>query len=68
MYHIFYIHSCVEGGLDSFQLLAIINKAAMNIVKNVSLLYVETSFEHMSRSGITGSSGRTIPNFLLFFN
>jgi hypothetical protein len=32
MYHIFCIHSSVEGHLGSFQLLAIINKAAMNIV------------------------------------
>jgi hypothetical protein len=32
MYHIFCIHSSFEEHLDSFQLLAIINKAAMNIV------------------------------------
>ena len=38
MYHIFCIHSSVEGHLGSFQLLAIINKAAMNIVEHVSLL------------------------------
>jgi hypothetical protein len=36
MYHIFCIHSSVEGHLGSFQLLAIINKAAMNIVEHVS--------------------------------
>jgi hypothetical protein len=30
----------VEGHLGCFQLLAIINKAAMNIVENMSLLYV----------------------------
>jgi hypothetical protein len=40
MYHIFCIHSSVEGHLGSFQLLAIINKAAMNIVEHVSLLQV----------------------------
>jgi hypothetical protein len=33
MYHIFCIHSSVEGHLGSFQLLAITNKAAMNIVE-----------------------------------
>jgi hypothetical protein len=38
MYHIFYIHSCVERKWGSFQLLAIINKAAINIVEHVSLL------------------------------
>jgi hypothetical protein len=38
MYRTFYIHSSVEGHLGSFQLLAIINKAAMNIVEHVSFL------------------------------
>ena len=33
MYHIFCIYSYVEGHLGSFQLLAIINKAAMNIME-----------------------------------
>ena len=32
MYHIFYIQSSVEGHLGSFQILAIINKAAMKIL------------------------------------
>jgi len=44
MYHIFCNHSSVEGHLGSFQLLSIINKAAMNIVEHVSLLYVRASF------------------------
>jgi hypothetical protein len=43
MYHIFCIHSSVEGHLGSFQLLAIINKAAMNIVEHVSFLPVGAS-------------------------
>jgi hypothetical protein len=43
MYHIFCIHSSVEGHLGSFQLLVIINKAAMNIVEHVSFLLVGTS-------------------------
>ena len=34
-----------EGHLGFFQLLAIINKAAMNIVQHVSLLYVKESFK-----------------------
>jgi hypothetical protein len=50
MYHIFCIHSSVEGHLDSFQLLATINKAAMNIVEHVSLLYYGTSFEICSEA------------------
>jgi hypothetical protein len=56
MYHIFCIHSSGEGHLGSFQLLAIINKAAMNIVDYVSL-YVGASFGYNLRSGIAGSFG-----------
>jgi hypothetical protein len=64
MYHTFCIHSSVEGHLGSFQLLAIINKAAMNIVKHVSLLPVGTSSGYMSRRGISGSFSSTMSNFL----
>ena len=64
MYHIFCIHSSVEGHLGSFQLLAVINKAAMNIVECVSLLQVGTSSGYMPRRGIAGSSGSTMSNFL----
>ena len=64
MYHIFYIHSSVEGHLGSFQLLAIINKAAMNIVEHVFFLPVGTSSRYMPRRGIAGSSGSTMSNFL----
>jgi hypothetical protein len=52
MYHIFCIHSSVEGHLGSFQLLAIVNKAVMNIVEHVSLLYAGASSGYMPRSGI----------------
>jgi hypothetical protein len=47
-----------------FQLLAIISEAAMNMVENVSLWYNGAFFEYMSKSGIVGSSGCTISNFL----
>jgi hypothetical protein len=40
MYHIFCIHSSVEGHLGSFQLLAIISKAAMNIVEHVKNTFI----------------------------
>jgi hypothetical protein len=62
MYHIFCIHSSVEGHLGSFQLLAIINKAAMNIGEHVSFLRLGTSY--MPRRGVAGSSGSTMFNFL----
>ena len=64
MYHIFCIHSSVEGHLGSFKLLAIINKAAMNIVLHVSLLHVGAPSGYMPRSGIAASSGSTMSNFL----
>ena len=64
MYHIFCIHSSVEGHLGSFQLLAAINKADMNTVEQVFLLYVGASFGYMPRSGIAGCSGSTMCNFL----
>ena len=58
MYHIFCIHSSLVGHLGSFQLLSIINKAAMNIVEHVSLFHVGSFSGYMPRSGIAGSSGR----------
>jgi hypothetical protein len=47
----------------SFQLLAIINKTAMNIREHVSSLHVGESSGYMPRSGITASSGRTLSHF-----
>ena len=67
MYHIFWLHSSIEGHLGSFQLLFIKNKAAMNEVDHVSLLHVGASFGYMPRSGIAGSSGSTISRFLRYF-
>ena len=64
MYHIFCIHFSVKGHLGSCQLLAIINKAAMNIVEHVSFLPVGTSSGYMPRRGTAGSSGSTMSNFL----
>jgi hypothetical protein len=47
MYHVFCIHSSLEGHLGYFQLLGITNKAAMNIVEHVSFLPVGTSSGYM---------------------
>ena len=58
------IPSSVEGDLGSFQVLAIINKAAMNIVEHVSFLPVGTSSGYMPWRGIAGSSGSIMSNFL----
>ena len=64
MYHIFCIHSSVGGHLGSFQFLAIINKAAMNIVEHVPLLHVGAPSGYMPRSSTTISSSSTMSNFL----
>jgi hypothetical protein len=52
------------GHLGCFQHLAITNKAAMNIVDQVSLWHGGASFGYIPKSGVTGSSGRSISNFL----
>jgi hypothetical protein len=64
MYLIFCIHYSVEGHLGSFQLLVIINRAAMNIVENVSFLPVGTSSGYMQRRGIAGSTSSTMFSLL----
>jgi hypothetical protein len=64
MYHIFCIHYSVEGHLGSIQLLAIINKVALNIVEHVSFLPVGASSGYMTRRGTAGSSSGTMFNFL----
>ena len=54
MYHNFFIHSSVDGHLDCFHVLAIVNSAAMNNGIHVSfsvLVYPG----YMPRSGIAGS-------------
>jgi hypothetical protein len=54
------IHSSFEGHLGCFQILVIINMAAINIVNHMSLLYVGVAFGYIPSSSIAGSSGRTI--------
>jgi hypothetical protein len=60
MYHIFCTHTSAEGHLGSVQLLASINKAAMNVVEHVPLLNVAASFGYIPRSGIAGVSGNPL--------
>ena len=54
--HIFFIHSSVNGHLDCFHILAIVNNAAMNIGMYVSFqLSVFIFFRYVLRSGIAKS-------------
>ena len=53
MYHIFSIHSFVDGHLGCFHVLAIVNSAATNIGVHVSFQIIVLS-GYMPRSGIAG--------------
>ena len=63
MPHFLYQFLCL-GTSGFFQLLAIINKASMNVLEHVSLLQVGASSGYTPRRGIAGSSGSTMSNFL----
>ena len=65
MYHIFFIHSSVDGHLGCFHALAIVNCAAINIVVHVAFQIMVFIFSgYILRSGIAGSHGSSIFSFL----
>ena len=62
MYHIFFIHSSVNGCLGCLYVLAVVNCAAMNIGVHVSFQIMFFS-SYIPRSGIAGSYGDSIFSF-----
>ena len=62
MYYSFFIRSPVDGHLGCFQVLAIVNSAAMNIRIHASFSILVSS-GYMPSSGIAGSYDTFIPSF-----
>ena len=63
MYHSFFIHSSVDGHLGCFHVLAIVNKAVINIGVRMYFSFMIFS-GYMPSSGIVGSCGSFIPSSL----
>ena len=63
MYHIFFIHSFVDGHLGCFHVLAVVNSAAVNIGVHISFS-IRILSGYMPRSGIAGAYGNSIFSFL----
>ena len=61
MYHIF-IHSCIDGHLGCYHVLATVNNAAVNTGVHVFFQIIIFS-RYMPRSGIGGSYGSSIFSF-----
>ena len=67
MSHSCFIHSSNDGHLGCFHMLVIVNNAPMNIGMLMFFqISVLGSFRYIPRSGITGSKGRFIFNFLRY--
>ena len=67
MYHIFFIHSSVDGHLHCIHVLAIVNSATMNIGVQVSFQITVFS-GYIPRNGISGLYQSSIFSFLRNFH
>ena len=67
MYHIFFIHSSVDGHLNCIRVLAVVNSAAVNIGVQVCFQTVVLS-RYLPRSRISGSYGNSFFSFLRNLN
>ena len=69
MFHFCFICSSADGHLGCFHILVIVNNAAVNIgVLTFFQISVLSSFGYISRSGITGSNGRSIFKVLRYLH
>ena len=65
IYHIFFIHSYVDGHLGYFHILPVVNSYAMNAGVRVAFrISVFVSFRYLPSSGIAGSYSSSIFSFL----
>ena len=63
MYHIFFIHSSVDGYLGCFHVLVIVNSDAMDTGVHVAF-QINIFSKYIPRNGIAGSYGNFIFSFL----
>ena len=63
MYHNFFIHSSVDGHLDCFHVLAIVNSATLNLGVHMYFSFTASS-GYMPRSGVARSYDGFISSFL----